>query len=117
MIDRRQVKSIISQFTGHQNLIGIPRVFVKLMDGDWNAAAILYLLLEYSRLTEDGWINLSMFVSYAYEMAGGEMPHIRRAIDKLHRFGFIEVRGMHHEQRRVNLEHLLVELRKIEVTK
>lgn len=54
---RRETFDIIQQLTGDKNVVVIPRLFVKLLEGDYTAAAILNQIVYWTDHTKDpdGW--------------------------------------------------------------
>lgn len=59
-MNRKQILSILSSFTGHENVIAVPKVLVDLT-GDWGLAAMLNQLIYWSDKSQraDGYVYRS----------------------------------------------------------
>jgi len=84
---RDKVKVLLSQFTGHENIIAVPRVLIDVTD-DWTLAAMLNQLLYWSSQKEwiykslDDWNNEVGGVSRYKMNQLKELPYIETKLKK-----------------------------------
>ena len=84
------VRLLINQFSGQDNIVVIPRIYVDLMDGDYHMAVFLNQVVYWSDKTsrEDGYFYKS-YPEWEEELLLSEYQ-IRKATKKLKELGLIE---------------------------
>ncbi|HGN7085238.1 TPA: hypothetical protein ACKW31_002071 [Staphylococcus aureus] len=89
MNNRDYISSIISQFSGQNNVIPIPVIYLKITE-DYPSAALLNQMIYWSDRTnrKDGYFYKS-YVEWFEELHLTEYQ-VRRATNKLKSFGFVE---------------------------
>lgn len=89
MNNRDYISSIITQFSGQNNIIPIPAIYIKITE-DYPSAALLNQMIYWSDRTsrKDGYFYKS-YNEWFEELHLTEYQ-VRRATNKLKSFGFVE---------------------------
>ena len=116
-MNQQEVFNLIRQLTGQPNIIAVPRIFIDLLDGDYESAILLSQLLYWSDTTAmpEGWIAKTY--NELQEEIGIPKKKAMRIIQKLKNMDIIETKvkkfngnpTVHYSLKKDNLLQLLTQ--------